>query len=618
MTAAGVWALGLARMAGVNQINMQLKNIDSIDPIYSGLNWLRGHYSVTQNPVNYYWGGESFKYYYLWTIAKTWEIMGQETVAGHNWYAELISHLDSVQSSDGHWPGTGSEEPNALATEWAILSIEVPIVPQTVLENSKLKAILNSGADLHIYDQQGRHVGYNYTTQQNEIQIPGATYTGRESEPQIITIPLTEGLKFTMEVVGTTGGPYELVVDLTTYDVVVAERSFSGTTSPGVVFPYSVEAVTVAGLSLFVQPPISLATTLEIGTLATSGQYSDPVALSATLKEFATSSPISGKTISFTIGTQTATGTTNTSGVATVSINLNQPSGAYTVTASFAGDSTYQSSSDSKPFTIDKENVAITYTGNTLVFTAGPTISTAPVHLATHLVQESDGYPGDLTLASVTFALFRSSNFGSIPDLTYDASVDSAGDAHYDVASLAADVWTVRVTVKSGNLYWTQTLEGLGILVVSLPGLSATGGGWIPDSGSANGKDNFGFTVQYNKNQAPKGNFVFVLRGKDGYDYVVKSNSWQGGGLSFTGTNKVYFSGKCNVQKIDKTTGAVVASWGNYRFAVDITDGDLITPHTTDTIAIRILNSINAIWQQIGTSTAQIPLGGGNIVIHSK
>jgi hypothetical protein len=350
----------------------------------------------------------------------------------------------------------------------------------------------------------------------------------------------------------------------------------------------------------------------------TSGQYSDPIALSATLKDLTTNSPLSGKTVTFTIGTQTATGTTNTSGVATASVNLNQASGAYTVTASFAGDSSYLSSSDSKPFAIDRENVAITYTGDTLVFTAGPTTSTAPVHLAAHLVQESDGYPGDLTLAGVTFALFKSSNLGSTPDLTYDASVDSAGNALYDIASFAADVWTVRVTMKSGNLYWTQTSEGLGILVVSLPGLSATGGGWIPDSGSANGKDNFGFTVQYNRNVGPKGNFVFVLRGKDGYDYVAKSNSWQGGGLSFMGTNNVYFSGKCNVQKIDRTTGAVAASWGNYKFAVDITDGDLTIPHTTDTIAIRIVNSINAIWRQIGTPTAQIPLGGGNIVIHSK
>jgi hypothetical protein len=76
---------------------------------------------------------------------------------------------------------------------------------------------------------------------------------------------LTEGLKYTVEVVGTTGGSYELIVDATTYDVVVAERSFTGTTSPGQTFPYDVEVVTIAGLSLLVQPKISLTTTLEIG-----------------------------------------------------------------------------------------------------------------------------------------------------------------------------------------------------------------------------------------------------------------------------------------------------------------------------------------------------------------
>jgi hypothetical protein len=352
----------------------------------------------------------------------------------------------------------------------------------------------------------------------------------------------------------------------------------------------------------------------------TSGQYSDPVTVNATLID-SISGPMAGKAITFTLGTQSVTATTDSKGVASAPLILTQPAGTYTVKAIYPGPSVLTTLYDKKGFTISQENVAITYTGDTLVFTAGQTITTASVKLAAHLVQEADGYPGDITLATVTFALFKSSNTGTTPDLDYsNVPVNASGDAQF-TATISADVWTVRVTITPGNLYWTQSSEGLGILVVSLPGLSATGGGWIPDSNSANGKVNFGFMVSYQKNAAPKGNFVCVFRGSDGYDYVVKSNSWQGGGISFTGTNQAYFTGKCNVQKIDRTTGQVVASWGNYKFAVDITDGDSGSPQntrTTDTIAITIFDSTNAIWRQIGTSAAQIPLGGGNIVVHSK
>ena len=352
----------------------------------------------------------------------------------------------------------------------------------------------------------------------------------------------------------------------------------------------------------------------------TSGQYSDPVTVSATLTDGVNGIP--GKGITFTIGTQSKTAITDSNGIASTIIILNQPAGTYTVTAKYVGPSIFPTLSDGKGFTIIKENVAITYTGDTLIFTAGQTISTASVNLAAHLVQEADGYPGDLTLAKVTFALFKSSNTGGTPDLTFYADVSASGDAS-TTESISTDVWTVIVTIKSGNLYWTQNPEGLGILVVSLPGLSATGGGWIPDSTSANGKVNFGFMVMYNKNAAPKGNFVCVFRGTDGYDYIVKSNSWQGGGLSFTGTNKAYFTGKCNVQKIDRATGLPDPTWssGGFKFAVDITDGDSGSPQntrTTDTIAITVFYSTNAIFRQIGTSTVQIPLGGGNIVVHSK
>jgi hypothetical protein len=352
----------------------------------------------------------------------------------------------------------------------------------------------------------------------------------------------------------------------------------------------------------------------------TSRQYSDAVNVKATLIELASGNPIQGKTITFTIGSQSnGSETTDSLGVATAAIILNQGAATTTVDSSFAGDDDYQLASDSDPFTIKKENTKIDYTGNTFVTTAGPTITTAPVQLSASLIQEADGYPGDLTKAKVTFMLIGP-NAGSLITVK-DVPVNAAGDA-LTTANVPVGTYRVYVRISDGNTYWIQNPGGTSSLVVDLGDNEqrVTGGGWIPDSLSTNGKDNFGFTVYYNKNGAPKGNLLFMFRGRDGYDYQLKSNSWAKGGLSFTGTNGAYFTAKATLSKINATTGEVVSSDGSYTFAVNIQDLDLnIKPvKTPDTFAITIFDSNSNIWKQVGTSGSQIALGGGNVVVHSK
>jgi len=56
-------------------------------------------------------------------------------------------------------------------------------------------------------------------------------------------------------------------------------------------------------------------------------------------------------------------------------------------------------------------------------------------------------------------------------------------------------------------------------------------------------------------------------RGTDDYDYVIKTNSWTGGGLPF-GTNTASFSGKCNVAAINPATGLRVTGIGGGNFVV--------------------------------------------------
>jgi WD40 repeat protein len=109
------------------------------------------------------------------------------------------------------------------------------------------------------------------------------------------------------------------------------------------------------------------ATTATRYTGETSQNYHDIANLSATLVVQGTSVPIPGQTITFTLGTQSCTGTTGASGVAACSITLNQVPGSYTVNASFAGSDNDQASSDSTGFTITKEETATSYTGPTVI-----------------------------------------------------------------------------------------------------------------------------------------------------------------------------------------------------------------------------------------------------------
>jgi len=358
---------------------------------------------------------------------------------------------------------------------------------------------------------------------------------------------------------------------------------------------------------------------------ALAGQYSDSVMLAAALADSGGGAMqgtlLAGKAINFTLGSQGASEATNTSGVAGKSLTLTQAAQTLNVVSQFGGDLLYQPSGDSDPFTINKEDAETDYTGDSLVFTAGPNIGTASsVRLAARLTQR-DSELGDLTLARVRFELYKF-NSSTTPTFTFgNIAVNASGDAETTVALPVDDAYTVRVVIEAANGYWRANPAGEGTLVVAYGSTErrVTGGGWVTDAASANNKGNFGFTVNYRNNGSPRGNALYLFRGADGYNYRVKSNSWQGGGLTFYGDPwKAAFSGKCNVQKIDPITGATVESWGNYTFTVDLVDGDLKNPRETDRYAIQVLTDASAIWRQIGTRTAPVALGGGNVAVKSN
>jgi len=76
---------------------------------------------------------------------------------------------------------------------------------------SSLRFELHSNADLHIYDPYGRHVGLNYLTGEEEVEIPGATY--QRDGSQMIVAPEPVSGDYRVVLVGTSTGSYELVVE---------------------------------------------------------------------------------------------------------------------------------------------------------------------------------------------------------------------------------------------------------------------------------------------------------------------------------------------------------------------------------------------------------------------
>ena len=272
--------------------------------------------------------------------------------------------------------------------------------------------------------------------------------------------------------------------------------------------------------------------------------------------------------------------------------------------------------------TVSKETTLTDYTGDNYAVTAGPNVSTASgVRLAAHFTQQADATLGDLTLAKGRIELYKFSNTTGTPNYVFaNLAFSASGDVETTVSLSVDDAYTVRVVVESANGFWmASSNEGTLTIVPGSTEKRVSGAGSVADAESANGKGNFGFTVNYGKSGTPKGNALYAFRGADGFNYRVKSTSWQGGGLTFyQDPAKAAFMGKGNVQKIDPTTGVVVESWGNYSFTVDLIDGDLRNPRESDRYAIQILNDAGALWRQIGSRTNPLQIGGGNISVQSK
>jgi hypothetical protein len=123
----------------------------------------------------------------------------------------------------------------------------------------------------------------------------------------------------------------------------------------------------------------SFIVTLEDSSLAITtpgpltSDYHDAISVQAQLTDPDDSTAISGKTVTFALGsgtgTETCSASTNALGNASCSITPNQAAGAYTLAATFTDGVFYKSASNSAPFTITKEETAISFTATSATMT---------------------------------------------------------------------------------------------------------------------------------------------------------------------------------------------------------------------------------------------------------
>lgn len=193
----------------------------------------------------------------------------------------------------------------------------------------------------------------------------------------------------------------------------------------------------------------------------TSGDFNDAVTLAGDLTVSGTSVPVPSAPLTLSLGTQSCSATTNSSGHASCTITINQHPGIYTAAASYAGDTAYNavSSSGTNNFTINKEESQVVYNGTTTShyhdsFTASATLTDpdggAPI--ASKLIT--------FTLNGVDTCSDTTNGSGNAscsinptqPSGTYSLAADFAGDIDY-----VSDSYSVSFVVTQEETTTTYT-----------------------------------------------------------------------------------------------------------------------------------------------------------------
>lgn len=355
-------------------------------------------------------------------------------------------------------------------------------------------------------------------------------------------------------------------------------------------------------------------------TGATSGQYSDTVSLSATLTDDATT-PLASKAVTFTLGTQSTSATTDAFGVASTTLTLAQPQGSYTVSASFAGDTEYASDTDSTSFAISAEDTTVSFDGanpSGVPVTVPGSDESEPFQLIAH-IGESDPAsmlgvgpgpgPGDLTLGDWTIGLVPVGPGGpESPSSCTPVLANGVLTLTCSFGGVPVNTYEVVVTDRNGFF----DVDVTDVVTVYDPSLGfATGGGWFTWPGTED-KTNFGFSMKYNKKGSKVQGSLLIIRHTDDGNYRIKSNALYGlalGGDASMGWAS--FSGKATYSE-----PTWLEAVGNHEFTVYVEDRDGSGP---DRIWLQLTDKDRVLIADLSmmgpASGNSVPIVGGNVVV---
>jgi PKD repeat protein len=224
-------------------------------------------------------------------------------------------------------------------------------------------------------------------------------------------------------------------------------------------YPVTLTVEDDAGLTATTSQTVTVSQrpTVTTYTGATSADYHDSATLSGTLTDAETSSPVANETLTFTLGSESCSATTDLTGSASCAVVLTQIPGAYTVTAAFAGDSVYGPSSDSQSFTITKEETTLTYTGPTVILTGGTMNVTATL-------LEDGSVPPSPFGQTVTFAL---------DGQTCSGTTDAAGNAGCSI-NVSGSLGSKTITATfAGDDYYLGSSDSAEVVVFAFPSRGA-------------------------------------------------------------------------------------------------------------------------------------------------
>jgi hypothetical protein len=308
--------------------------------------------------------------------------------------------------------------------------------------------------------------------------------------------------------------------------------------------------------------------------------------------------------------------------------------GSYDIVASGGSASNYSFSYVKGTLLVTQEDAIAEYSGLTYFSTASATSQTAKITLSATVTDINDSYRGDISKATVEFhdgsptgTILGSGAVGLVSSSDPTVGTATAMDITITLSNAEMSGGGKSLTVYTVvNGYYTG-VSVPEVITISPPAKdNVSGGGFLMMSnsagtyqGKAGSKNNFGFTMKYNKSgKNLQGQTNFIIRASDNKIYQIKSNAINS--MAVNG-NRANFSTKANITDITNPLSPIPGA-GNLALMVEMFDS--VKTGQSDSICITLQDPnggllYSSYWngKKSVLQSMRKPSGGGNISVMS-